>query len=175
MANEKAIELAKKLLALTNSNNVNEAKLAFDMLQKLLAKHNMRVEDLEDNERRKCWYDIAMKHKELFFQCVWNTVEDWSGNYYVNRKDRRAVGLMLTKAEELELTAKFDFYVREYDKQLEQFTNAFIHANQIYAKHSPEYKTKPSKRKSMSLEDQIRLEQMIGGIRVTPFLKQIEC
>jgi hypothetical protein len=132
----KAIELAKKLLALSERGVQGEAENAGRMLQELLKKHGLTLDDIETVERHKCEYNIALKHQDLFFALCWHVIDKWNGNYWHKKADKRYIGVELTNAEQLELTAKFDFYVRHFDKQLSLFTRSFVQANKLYVKES---------------------------------------
>lgn len=165
----KAIELAKKLLALANRGVQGEAVNAGRMLQELLKKHGLTMDDIERPERHKCEYNIALKHQDLFFALCWHVIDNWNGSYWHKSKDRRYIGIELTNAEQLELTAKFDFYVRHFDYELSLFTRSFIHKNKLYAKES-NCSDKPTKMD----KDLWTVLTMAGGMQYHEWQERLE-
>lgn len=174
METSKAIELAKKLQALAEQGVGGEATNAANRLEALLAKHNLTIDDLDKPERHICEYDIMLKHQDLFFQLVFNTVLNWDGKFRYG-KSKRKIRLMLTNAEQLELTAKFDHYVRLYDQHLKLFLAAFIHKNRLYAKHDENYKSSDDNKSSHELSeaDKEILYGLMSGIVNDDYKKRL--
>lgn len=166
----KVLSLAKKLYALANDGtNVNECANAARLLQKLLKEHNLTIADLKTEQRFRCEYDIMLKHQNLFFQICYNVIEDWNGKYWLG-KSRRIIVLQLTRCEQLELTAKFNHYVKHYDEQLSLFWKAFVVKHNIYPKYSKDY-TETSKCDAAEVEKILRLAI---GIQCNDFVNVID-
>lgn len=179
MNNERAEQLIKKLHMMANhGNETGERANAARLLQELLVKHNMTLEDIEKVDKHRCKYDIMVKHQKLFWSIVWNVIQDWDGRYTADKKHKRIIYLDLTNAEQLELTAKFDHYVRHYDKQLNLFTEAFIHRHEIYANFTPEYRAEINRKgKSASgrnRQELMTLMNLANGIEYNPYKQRIE-
>lgn len=174
MENSKAIELAKKLHALAERGEQGEAMNAANRLAALLQAHGLTIEDIEKPERHWCEYDIMLKHQDLFFQIVYNTVLNWDGKYRKGASKRK-IQLYLTNAEQLELTAKFDHYVRSYDMQLRLFSSAFIHKHELYAKRDERYdKKSKGTAKRMSNAEYAALMSLRNGIVRDDYKQRVE-
>jgi hypothetical protein len=91
------------------------------MLNHLLDKHGLTLEDLEINVKHECKYVILPKHHDLFFALCWEVIPNWDGSYLRNRYDKTLLFVQLTNAEQLELTAKFDHYALDFDRQYAAF------------------------------------------------------
>lgn len=177
MEQSKAISLAKKLQELANRGVGGEASNAKLLLDKLVAAHNITLDDLEQEERHWCEYDIALKHQDLFWSIVFNVICDFDGTYKQSSRSKRKISLNLTYAEQLELTAKFDHYVRNYDKQLAMFANAFIYKHKLFPNRTPEYQAKLDAKRSrnrMSNDDASLLYSLAHGIVRSDYQNRIE-
>lgn len=173
--NEQLLALAKKLAALADRGVGGEATNAAKLLEKLLANHNLTIEDIEKPEKHWCEYNIALKHQPLFWQLVFNVVQNYNGVWRASSKGKRFILVELTYAEQLELTAKFDHYCRHWDKQIALFNSAFIHKHKLYANRTEDFDaSKVTKHTKLSDEDAIMLEQMMRGITRKDFQQRIE-
>jgi hypothetical protein len=170
--NEKAIALAKKLKALAERGIGGEAENAATLLERLLAKHNIQLEQVETEERHRCEYTIKQKHQSLFWAIVFNVICDFDGKYRSSGKTN--IVLNLTYAEQLEITAKFDFYVRNYDKQIKKFMMAFIVKHALYPNKSEETHVDRSKLSPKQKADLYETFMLSEGITRNDFQKRIE-
>ncbi len=69
MNNEKVIELAIKLKALAERGEGSEKDKARALMEKLLAKHGMTIDDLEVQELK--WHSFNLEeHQALFFHHI---------------------------------------------------------------------------------------------------------
>jgi hypothetical protein len=177
---DKVKSLVAKLLELSNRGIGGEAKNAERLLQNLLAKHGITLEDLDNNAKRKCGYYIKPKHKRLFFAICWNVIPNWSGTYTISKANRMYIGLELDLATELELTSKFDHYVVDYDMQrralMQNYTKAYIFAQNGLATH-PTNTSDPNsvaKLTSKQLAEILAASELAKSIIDNPYLKQIE-
>lgn len=137
---DKVYNLAKKLLALAKGGVNGEAENAQMLLNNMLKKYNITIEDIDTEIVRECRYDILPKHQDLFFAICWEVIPNWTGSYKChphakkNSDYSRYIYLNLTIAQEIELTSKFDFYVRDYDRQYAEFLEYIRMRKQMFAK-----------------------------------------
>jgi hypothetical protein len=173
--NSKAIALAKKLQALANRGVGGEADNARKLLDNLLKQHNITLEDIEKPERHWCEYDIMVKHQRLFWAIVFNVIQNFDGHYRSVRHHKRLIRLELTYAEQLEITAKFDHYVRYYDKQLNMFMDAFIYKHELYPNRTPEFeRAHNGDGKGLTNDELSTMFNLAKGIKRNDYQQRVE-
>lgn len=160
----KLIQLAKKLQVLAERGVGGEKLTAAAKLEQIVRKYNIDLSGSPVPTEHE--YFIKTVHKELFFAVVWNTMPKWDGKYRVIRGSRRCIRLTCTELEHLEITAKFDIYARDYDKQRKQFLLAYILKNNICSGNASNDAGKGSDT-AMSNEDIDILMNLMSGIRRT--------
>lgn len=187
MKEDKVIRLARKLLALTKDGSgaaIGEAESAMYLLKKLLADHNMTIDDIDEDVKRKCEYDILPKHHELFFALCWEVIPNWNGFYWHRKSNNRYIAVELTVAEQLELTAKFDHYARDFDnqyrafladkrRQMKMFCKAYISKQEITTHPDTDTSGKTSGR-GYSSADIMAMLRTAGIITENRYKKQLE-
>lgn len=169
------LELLQKIKALVNAGVGGEAINAKKKLEELMKKYNITEEELSDEIIEK--FDIKVTgfaERKLLSQVVYSVCGDIDSKKgvweYVNgKKNIRCVHC--TKAEFLEIEAKFDFYKREFRLQQKYFLDSFIQANEIFP---PREKTKPNDREYFLSEEDMKILKMSRGIEKSIFVKQIE-
>ena len=172
-------KLAKKLYALSKQGVGGEKDNAAEMLEKLCKKHNISMEDLEDEVKREREFSIKKDEyiKRLFFQVVFSVVDrDRDVLTYTNSKSERKKGyksyfINLTDYEFLEITSKYEFYLDKYTQDADIFFSAFIQRNRLFPK------TRASNDEELSEEEQERIMKvlsMASNLDKHEFLKRIE-
>ena len=133
MNNEKVIELAIKLKALAERGEGGEKDKARVLMEKLLAKHGMTIEDLEVQELK--WHSFRLdEHQILFFQhIVYSVVGMGAINKHMENAGEYLV--FCDNMEAIEIEGKFGFYWSWYQKDLDSFVAAFIRKNELYPKN----------------------------------------
>lgn len=86
---DKVYNLAKKLLALAKGGVDGEAENAQMMLNNMLKKYNITIEDIDTEIVRECRYEILPKHQDLFFAICWEVIPNWSGKYKCHPRARK--------------------------------------------------------------------------------------
>lgn len=170
---EKLVDICRKLQALAERGVGGEAINAASLLKRIMTEHNITLDD--DNACDKpTWheYDIMTVHQDLFFAIVWNTMSNWDGSYRSVKGKRRIIRICCTELEHLEITAKFDWYARDYDKQRRLFMQAYISKNELFSiSQNPDRHVAKSK---LSNEDLAILYGLSCGIKKSTHLKQLE-
>jgi len=172
----KHIELARKLKALADKGTGGEKINAEVMLNALMEKHGITIEEIEgekiedyffniEKHRQPLWHQIV-KHTNYSIKCYGELPKESIDKYLL------AGNWMIscTASEYIEIEAKCDFYQRLYDEETNIFYGAFLRANDLLVKN-------PNKEeKEMTLEEYEkwkRVNDMAGNITIGQFRKQI--
>ena len=174
----KHIELAKKLKALADKGIGGEKINAEKMLNDLLKKHNLTIEEIEGEKKQDYYFNVAEKrYWNLLYQIIKNVnykircfgeipktkirQHKLDGNYLIE----------CTTCEYVEIEAKFDFYSKLFKSELDTFFSAFIEANDLGVDDpSPENKKPLTKEEYSKL---LRIQEMALKIKKGDFHKQL--
>lgn len=127
----KYIDLAKKLKALAERGEGGEMENAKTMLESIMRKYNITIDDITSEEKAIVWFKVNVRLKKLFNQVAYSIMGKGYGSW--NRKLKRSlVGIECTRLQEAEIRNKFDFYSRAYKEELDAFLLAFVHANKLF-------------------------------------------
>ena len=174
----KQIELAKKLKALAEKGIGGEKTNAEKMLNDLLQKHNLSIEEIEGEKKQDFYFNILdknswkllyqiIKHVNFEIRCFGEIPKEkvehhkLKGNYLIEA----------TVCEYVEIEAKFDFYYRLYKEELDTFLSAFIEANDLGV-DNPNLTVKEELSKEELLE-LYRIQAMASKIKKGEFRKQL--
>ena len=135
---DKHVELIKKLKALADRGVDGEAKNAQKLLDKMLKKHNLTVEDIEGEKQQDYFFKATGINASLFAQIVKRVNYDLKIYFFPAAKVKQfglAGNHMITctAAEFIEIEQMFDVYKRLYKKESEIFYKAFLAANDLLA------------------------------------------
>lgn len=142
MENIKHIELAKKIKALADKGIGGEKINAEKMLDSLLKKHHITIEEIEGEKIDSHFFNLKEEEARLWVQIV------KSVNYKLQcygpfpKKDIKKIGLggnylvECTVSEYLEIDAKNAIYQKLYKDELKIFYHAFCTANNILVRTS---------------------------------------
>ena len=168
------LKLIQKIKKLAESGSAGEKLNAQQMLNKLMEKYNIRSEDLETEIIKSFDFQVKNKtEKKLLSQIAYSVY----GNINDNRKIysyvyiKNKIAIECTDAEFLEIEAKFEFYKKEYYKQLDLFYGAFIEANDIFPE--PELMKKSEENKKPLSDEDLKMIRMSFGIEKSNYLKQL--
>jgi len=173
----KNIELAKKLKALADKGIGGEKSNAEAMLNNLMKKHNITIEEIEGEKLMDFLVKIEksdyrfllqiIKHVNYDIKCYGEfpkkTIKQYSlkGNYMIT----------CTASEYIEIEAKHNFYKRLYEEEVSVFSTAFFKANNLLIDN-------PNREdREMTLKDYEnwkRINDMSEKIKVGQFNKQLE-
>jgi hypothetical protein len=174
----KHIELAKKLKALAEKGIGGEKTTAEKMLNDLLKKHNLTIEEVEGEKLQDFYFSINDKHiwtllyqiikyVNLEIRCFGEIPKDkirelkLKGNYLVE----------CTVSEYIEIEAKFDFYSKLYKSELDTFLSAFIEANDLGINDPNRVSEELTHEEYLEL---LRIEGMASKIKKGEFRKQLK-
>lgn len=169
--NDKYIELAKKLNILANEGVAEgeryNAKAALDSL---MEKYNITMEDIDESTLLMTKFYSPEKYDYLFFQVAFSVVGD-KRNCGTLKANKNYKVIEVTKFEELEIRAKWNFYRKAFDEQAKIFMGAFILKNRLYSKADP---NEPEQKLTPEQIELIKKSQMMSlGMEGSNYLIQI--
>ncbi len=177
MSQERIRAKLLKLLALARHGVGGEKENAASVLDKLLKKYCLTLEDLDDAnaERQIYWIKASGKSETtLLSQCVAATVPGWDRATYRHRGVRGVTGYALTHAEHMQIDLMFEIHRRALKKHVEKQRKlavlSYIQTNEIFPAASDDAPAKPSK---LSEEDVMQIISMMRGMEPTPVHKAI--
>lgn len=163
---QKIIDLCKKLNALAKGGVGGEKHNAAQMLQKLLEKHAISINDIEEEVKKR--FCFKPKNSQLLVQVAATVIG--TVNAYTLR-GRKGVYMDLTTAQYIEIEAKYSFYQSAYNKELKKMVKAFVMKNKLYADRPEGMEQKPLTDKELAeLWD---IAQMAQGLDRHHYNKQI--
>ncbi len=174
----KHIELAKKLKALSEKGIGGEKKNAEKMLLDFITKHKITISDIDGEEIKNFFFTIEESYFDLFYQIV-KSVNRSIKVYRFPKKEVRQFRLKgnheieCTIAEYIEIEQSYDIYIKLYKEELKTFYEAFIHANSIYPKTSPEEMRSVDELSEEEQEKWIRKVSMAHNIKKATIRKQL--
>ena len=164
-------ELIKKIKALADRGIGGEKQNAQKLLKKLMAKYDIKEEDISEDCIKE--FDVKVpkffKSLELASQILYSIVGDklHNGEGMFKWKGTSKVFIRCTTAEFLEFEAKFNFYFYHFKKEIERFYSAFIQANMLFPSFSE------SSDKELTEED-FKMLRLAGTLERHDYKIQIE-
>ncbi len=132
---KKYTELARKLKALVDGGMEGERENAKKLLDSLMKKHGITMEEIESEEVEFRWFEFKKELHDIFVQTAisvcGNRIKRYQQRTNINNGDFR-MALELTRAEWIELDAKFAYYGNLYKEELDIFFIAFVQKNQLF-------------------------------------------
>lgn len=134
---DKHIQLAKKLKALADKGVGGEKTNATTMLNNLLKKHNLTIEDIEGEEKKDYFFKLKPEDLQLWNQIIHKV--NWEIKCYGEFPKKKIKELNLrgnymitcTVSEYIEIETMLEIYTRLYKEELEIFYTAFCTANDL--------------------------------------------
>ena len=153
-----------------------EKENAEQLLQKLLQKYNITLEDLERSEKPSSHvFEVHSRYeRKLMVQIAYKVLQKRPQFYHVrtgysNRISPTKYSLTCTEAQFIEIQFLLDFYIETWKKEVESLMGAFIQKHELYATLDGD--VEPTK---MSEEDYIKMVTLMQGMDdAVPYL-QIE-
>lgn len=163
----KILELAKKLKALADRGIDGEKDNAVDALNRLLKKHNISLQELEEEKIITKVFKVG-RHKQLFVQCS-ASISD-SIKLFGHRHSKVKMIVDLTTSQFIELEAKFEFYKKDYEKKERQFFDAYIQSNRLFGEGKLDA-SKLTEEEIAEIRETLRLSQ---AIKKAEYFKQLK-
>ena len=134
----KALELAKKLLALSKSKDTGqESLMAQKVLEKHLAKTGITLEELEGDQVN--WYTLKVPAREpflrqLFIQIVAFVTQPDYYIYTIPKKKNRLNIIFQYRAtvvQHIEILARYNLYRKHMAEEISAFYSAYVQAQSL--------------------------------------------
>lgn len=123
----------RKLLALAERGEGGEKVNAQRMLDKLLARHGLTIDDLIDEQRDIRWFPMGNKFdRPLAAQIlakICNTIEIAT---YTSNKRKKQIGVQVTPAEAIEFELHYHTLRKALAASFEDAFSAFVQANSLF-------------------------------------------
>lgn len=168
-------ELLKKIQSLAERGIGGEKENANKLLNKLLDKYGVSIEELAD-EKVECIEFKYKNHDEeiLLKQIIFKVTNSCKTYIYRNtvtgRKARGIIGADVTQAQKIEIEFLFDWYKNQLKKEHEIFLKAFIYKHEIYGVLDDDTDNK----NNMSVDELLKMKNLINGMEDASPIRRIE-
>lgn len=163
-------EKMRKLLALAERGEGGEKDTAQRMLEKMMEKYDVTLDDLGvETTSIHYWNYDSMHERTILFQTFGKVCNTSQITYY---KGDRKCGFELTKAQYIEMDLHYSILRKDLKKHIERAVNAFIQANELYS-NTPSDK-EPRKYTQEELEDLEATLRMARSIQPSQVNRQLE-
>lgn len=175
---EKQIELIKKIKALAEKGVGGEAKNAQKLLNKMLAKHNLTLEDIEGEKVQDYLFKASGINALLLNQIV-KRVNYCLKVYVIPAAKVKQYGLngnnlvTCTPAEFIEIDQMFFLYKRLFKKESKIFYKAFLAANDLLVRPPKSEQKTTANLTPEELEEWKRMRAMAISIKTETIKKQL--
>ena len=162
-------DLLKKIKQLASQGFLGEKANAELMLKKLMKKYNITSADLDDEILIYTKINVKRGYmqKNLLYQIIANSLPTLKRK---NHFQKNAIYVELTKSEEREIRAKYDFYSKRFTAGLDIYFHAFIHKNKLTFNGPQE---EPNPAKEIDKEKSSQILKMMNSLNEHQFNKQI--
>jgi hypothetical protein len=172
----KYIDLGKKLKALADKGIGGEKVNAQKMLEALMNKHNITIEQIAEEEVNEYYFKVSKSEFNLWYQIVRRV--NYSIIIYGSFPQKMIkqygfAGNYMIKAnpcEYIEIQAKHDFYKRLLDSEYDLFYTAFLGVNDLLVSNPDKEDQDLSEEEMKKL---IRTKRMEESIKKGEFLKTL--
>lgn len=171
----KHIELAKKLKALADRGVGGEKLNAKKMLNALMKKHHITIEDIEGEKQKEYFLKLDSTQIKLFNQIAKKINRNIKIHGEFTKKHIRQYKLkgnfmiICTPCEFIEIEGKYDFYSKLYTSELSIFFTSFLKANDLLLSPTDDNYVPTEE----ELEKWKRIEEMANKIKSDKFRKQL--
>jgi len=164
-----------KIKALADKGYAGEARNAKLLLDKMLDKYNLTLDDLMCVELKKRGFKVPFNKMVLFFHIVYSVIGKRANNivYYGNKKTEQFV--KLTDLEYIEIESMINFHFKQFDKELKKQHKAIISAYIIKQSLAVSNDVMDEDdRPKMSMEEMLAIRNAINGLDDVYYRKQIK-
>jgi hypothetical protein len=162
MSSERTKELLLKLKALSEQGNGGEKENATDMLNKVLKKHGLTLEDLEKEEKDIRTFKIKDRGDSsiILAQCIWDVLP----NAEIKQNTKKLeIYCYLNTSDFVEVSEKYKHYYNIWLKEKKEFLTAYILRNKIGLSES-------SGESNLSEEEQLSIVNKMASIKDNKFI-----
>lgn len=160
-------EHLQKILALAEQGYQGEADAARLLLEKLLAKYGMTMEDLAVETKKTVWFEYKQEiERTLLNQIIYKVFGSANYDAWSRTDKRKCKGFDLTPAQEIEARQLYDFHIANFRAELKTMTerlkSAYIAEHDIYPEGTPEWDETNGPKKS--LDELLKIRQLMDQL-----------
>ena len=166
---EKVQAKLRKLQALAERGEGGEKANAQRMLEKLLARHGLSLDDLADERREIRWFAAVNKFdRRLAAQIMAKIGNTDDPGVYTNKRRPKQIGVETTPAEAVEFELHYDTLRKALAEHFNDAFSAFVQANRLFS-------SLPNDDLPEELSERdLRVMAMAGAVPVTPINPRLE-
>ena len=124
------INLAKKLKALADRGIGGEKENAKAMLDNLLRKHDILLEEIEEPDRKNRFFPFKTIQRQMMTQVIVHIMgKQCKIMMEKGSNPKNKFMVSCSETEFIEIESIFDFYWRAYEEEMDVFRNAFVQKN----------------------------------------------
>ena len=172
----------RKLKALADRGVGGEADNAQRLLAEVAEKYGIILDEFDLEAEEKIRFEVKLPknwQRDIFRQLVALMRLEKCGDvhnlevleYYSFKVNPKQFYVHCTKAEWLELTAKYEVLARDYEEQIKSFTLAFLMSNDLLLPPSDDHNKKLTQKER---EEYRRASNLSWGIEKSKMNKQLE-
>lgn len=166
----------RRIMNLAERGSAGERENAAAILQGLLDKYGITIEDLASEEECWHWFETGRdKYRRKLLCQLYAALANRTDVRF--KKGRTMIGFLCTNTFAIELQRQFDFYAaqmkKEFEKQRDIFYSAFIRSNDLYP-DSPD-NTSQRELSPEEIERLLAVISMSRKIQRTPYHKALTC
>lgn len=153
----------RKLMALAERGEGGEKDNAQRILNNLLARHGLTIDDLNEQYREIRWFSIVNVYdRKLAAQIMSKVCDTCTPGLYTSKGRPKKVGVEVTPAEAIEFELHYDTLRNALAAHFDEAFSAFVQANRLFP-------ATPSGSKDIDLsESDMRVVAMASAIKPTP-------
>ncbi len=175
----KYIELAKKLKILSEQGSYEGERIsAENLLKNLMQKCGFSFSDIETEETENFFFTLKTEDAPLWMQVVVSVNGKIQGYGKFSEADIERLSLPgnfsidCTKAEYVEIVAKFEYYNRLYKEESQIFYEAFVQRNRLFSNKESDM-TDTKELSPAELEKAIRVMELSRSLKRGDYRKQL--
>lgn len=170
---EQIIEKLKKIKSLADRGVAGEAIAAQQQLEKLLAKHNLTIDDLFNEERKDRMFKVKTADEMIFIQVALSIIGNRAKTIWHYKGDRTNKYLELTDVEFIDISSMFDFHKKQLEKEkkkaIQTLETAYVYKHDLF---NCDKSDTPSESK-MTIEEYCEIMAMKNRLEDVTFRKQL--
>lgn len=167
-----------KLQALAERGENGEARNAKRLLDQLLEKYGVTLEDIVGAQDEVDRYVFNVKENgyglTLFIQCYFKVTGNKRMSYGQNR---RYITVELTKLQYVELKSLYDWHYKQHSKEIKrmqkEFTEAYIQKHKIFSQRENDSESEDKELTPDDIERLLRVLRYMDNVEDTSYHKQI--
>lgn len=153
----------KKLKALADKGVGGEKENAESMLKRLMEKHGVSIEEIEEDQKIPRDLKFTKKNEQLFWQIL-SHIMGGAAQYRSHKNSTTRIRIEMTSSEHIEFEAKMNFFQKKFEEDFSIFYRAFIHKNDLFSKPS-DLSSEPKEMTPEEIDEYFKVKEMMQGMK----------